>query len=87
MKTSKLHFELIPVEIVKKIAQELPQKPPVKNDGSSVERQGEGTTTHEPWRQLAEQVQHEQDPTRMMSLVKQLITTFDEERRHKSPTP
>jgi hypothetical protein len=87
MKTSKLHFGQIPVETVKKIAQDLPQDNAVQSDGSSVETQDEGTPTQEPWRQLARQVQHEPDPTRMMGLVKQLIATFDEERLRKSPTP
>ena len=87
MKTSKLHFEQIPVETVKRIAQELARHNPVENDGSSVETlQDEGTHTQEPWRQLAQQVQYEQDPTRMMGLVKQLITTFDEERLRKCRT-
>lgn len=77
------HFEQIPVETVKKIAQELPRSAtelpkPVSSD------QREPESPNERWREVAQQVQMEQDPTKMIQLVDQLIATFDEENSRPS---
>ena len=72
----KTHFEQIPVETVKKIAKELPET-------SVVQALDQITLSQEPWRELAKQVQEEQDPTRMTELVTQLLVAFDERNPRK----
>jgi len=71
MPKPKTYFEQVPVEMVKKIAQIAP-----------VETQ-DGTSPQDRWRDVAQKVQREQDPKRMIQLVEQLIATFDEEERGK----
>jgi hypothetical protein len=83
MQESKTHFEQIPVETVKEIAQGLPEN----NDGVSGETQDEVTSPLERWRDVAQKVQQEQDPNRMIELVQQLIATFDEEQLRKRLRP
>jgi hypothetical protein len=73
---AKTHFEQIPVETVKKIAQELPET-------SSVPALDEITLPEEPWREVAKQIQKEQDPERMTELARQLLAEFDERDRRK----
>jgi hypothetical protein len=68
VKKSNTYFEQIPVETVKKIAEQFP---------------GNSISTPEDWRELAERVQQEQDPNRMIELVQQLITKLDEEKLRK----
>jgi hypothetical protein len=68
MRASKTHFEQIPVATVKKIAKELPKSSVVPD---------EITPPQENWRELAKQVQQEQDPKRMTELVTQLLAEFD----------
>jgi hypothetical protein len=70
MKTMKTHFEQIPVETVKKIAQEFPENA-IENESTHIEK--------EPWREVAQKVQEEKDPGRMIALVQELITKLDEE--------
>ena len=41
------------------------------------------TPPQENWRELAKQVQQEQDPKRMTELVTQLLAEFDEENLRK----
>jgi hypothetical protein len=72
VKKSNTYFEQIPVETVKKIAEKFP---------------GNGISTPEDWRELAERVQQEQDPNRMIELVQHLITKLDEEKLRKGLTP
>jgi hypothetical protein len=76
MRTSKTYFEQIPVETVKKIAKELPET-------SVVQALDQIAPPREPWRELAKQVQQEQDPTRMTELVTQLLVAFDESNPHR----
>ena len=76
MRASKTHFEQIPVETVKKIAKELPET-------SGVQLLDEVRPPQEPWRELAKQVQEEQDPKRMSELVTQLLVAFDERNPRK----
>ena len=77
MQKSKTHFEQIPVETVKQIAEVLPAgdaalpEPvrPVNTDQKAPE-------SKERWL--------EQDPTKMIQLVDQLIARFDEENARPS---
>jgi len=71
MRTSKTYFEQIPVETVKKIARELPET-------SGVQALDDMARPQEHWRELAKQVQEEQDPKRMTELVTRLLVAFDE---------
>ena len=41
----------------------------------------------EEWRSLAQQIQHESDPQKMIELVQQMIAKFDKEKLQKSPPP
>ncbi len=81
MKALHKHFEQIPVEMVKKIAKELPD--PIEIDDVTSETQDEVTPPQERWREMAEKVQVENDPQRMTKLVEELIAAFDEENRRK----
>jgi hypothetical protein len=71
MQRSKRHFQQVPLEIVKKIAKELPET-------SAVRELDEITPPQEHWREVAKQVQQEQDPKRMTELVQQLLAELDE---------
>jgi len=79
MQKSKTHFEQIPVEIVKRIAKEIPAYDAFPNESESIESQGEATSVQDDWREMAQRVQKEQDPNRMIGLVQQLIERFDKE--------
>jgi hypothetical protein len=87
MQKSKTHFEQIPVETVKKIAKNLPENKAVGPDSVDVETQREVTATQEDWRQLAQRVQQDMDPNKMIGLVEQLIITFDNKKARKSLPP
>jgi hypothetical protein len=87
MRTSKTHFAQISVEAVKKIATELPDSNPIKNDGVSSETQDKVTSSHTGWRQLAQQVLQEPNPKRMLELAEELVSVLDDEKlRTSSPT-
>lgn len=83
MHESKTHFEQIPVETVRKIAKELPDDAAIGNDTGSVETQDEAGSSRERWREVAKEVQQEEDPRNMIGLVHQLIATLDQEQGHK----
>ena len=85
MQASKTHFEQIPVETVKKIAKELPDNNAIGNDSAGVEAREEITSPQERWREVAQEVQQEKDPKRMIGLVQQLIAELDEEQLRKRP--
>lgn len=85
---SKTHFEQIPVETVKKIAQELPaeelREADAIGDGAvNVETPDKAASPRERWHEVAQKVQQEEDPQKMIGLVQQLIATFDAEQAHK----
>jgi len=61
------------------IAKELPRDDATGDDSVSVESKKEVTSPHEHWREVAEKIKEERDPNSMMVLVRQLITSFDEE--------
>ncbi len=82
MKASHTHFEQIPVETVKKIAQELPAVAEI--DDVRTETKDEVAIEPKRWREVAQRVQVENDPQKMMKLVEDLIAAFDEEEFRKS---
>jgi hypothetical protein len=45
----------------------------------------DGTPTQDDWRELAQLIQKESDPHKMVELVQKLITRFDDEKLRKSP--
>ncbi len=45
----------------------------------------DGVPSQDDWRELAEQIQKETDPHKMVELVQKLITRFDDEKLRKSP--
>lgn len=83
MRAAKTHFEQIPVETVRKIAIEFPPVNGAGNDSVSDETHDEITSPTQRWRKLAQQVQLERDPARMIKLVQQLIGEFDAEEIRK----
>jgi hypothetical protein len=44
---------------------------------------GDGLSTQEDWRELAQRVQQEKDPNKMIELVQQLIARFDDDHLRK----
>lgn len=78
MRAAKTHFDQIPVETVKKITTELAQTDGIPNSRISDEMQDEITSSPQRWRQVAQQVQQERDPTKMIELVQHLLTEFDQ---------
>jgi hypothetical protein len=87
MDESKMHFQQIPVEIVKKIATDLPEDSATGHDSVSAGARRPASVKAERWRDVAQQVQQEQDPNKMIKLVDQLITKFDEENSRTSRNP
>jgi len=87
MQQAKTYFEQIAVETVKKIATEPPESSAIEEDRVSLEMQGKGTSSQEDLRQLAQRIQEEQDPRKMIELVEQLIGALDDEKHLKPPTP
>jgi hypothetical protein len=85
-------LEQLPVEIANQIAEQVPSDnanaKDVVNDTLSPETKGEVACCKEGWRELAQRVELERDPKKMIALVQQLILTFDEEksRRRLQPT-
>ena len=88
MHDPKTHFEQIPVETVKKIATRLPEKEfpgedAIGDDTVDVETEQKGTSPQERWRDVAQDVQREEDPKKIVGLVQQLIATLDDEQVHR----
>ena len=75
MEKVKTYFEQIPVEIVKKIAREIPARNEIEDLGS-----GDGASFAEGWRGVAERVLAEPDPNKMIELVQELVKKYDEEK-------
>jgi hypothetical protein len=82
MTAPNTHFEQIPVETVKKIAQELPAATEI--DDVTDKKKDEIMLEPRRWREMAQKVQLENDPQKMMKLVEDLIAAFDEEELRKS---
>jgi hypothetical protein len=45
----------------------------------------DGVPSQDDWRDVARMIQQETDPQKMVELVQQLITRFDDEKSRKSP--
>ena len=76
MLKGKTYFEQIPVEIVKKIAHEIPASDQNGDQGSDAA----GSSSKGGWRGAAERVLAEPDPNKMVELVQDLIKKYDEEK-------
>ncbi|PYX28107.1 MAG: hypothetical protein DMG80_17265 [Acidobacteria bacterium] len=50
----------------------------------SEEMANDGVPTDGNWRELARQIQEENDPEKMIDLVQELIASFDKERARKN---
>ena len=75
----KTHFEQIPVETVRRIAQ------PFSDDG---EVGANGTRLEPPvqdWRELAQLILKETDHDKMMEMLKLMMEKFEEEKHRKHP--
>ena len=80
MQTPKTYFERIPVETVKKIANvDVPSEETKTEETKTKEVPIGGKTIDSNWRTLAEKVQRETDPAKMIGLVQNLIAKLDEE--------
>src|SRR5271154_2274750 len=79
MKSSITSFEQIPVETVKKVAQELPDAIEIGDATAETQDQDEVTPQQNRWRELALKVQVENDPQKMIELVEDLLAALDEE--------
>jgi len=86
MRQSKTYFEQIAVETVKKIATELPETNATETNRVVFEMQDKGTSSQEDWRRLAQRIQEEQDPRKMLELVQQLLDVLEDRKTHK-PLP
>jgi hypothetical protein len=86
MQQSKTYFEQIAVETVKKIATELPETNATETNRVVFEMQDKGTSSQEDWRRLAQRIQEEQDPRKMLELVQQLLDVLEDRKTHK-PLP
>jgi hypothetical protein len=86
MQQSKTYFEQIAVETVKKIATELPETNVTETNRVVFEMQDKGTSSQEDWRRLAQRIQEEQDPRKMLELVQQLLDVLEDRKTHK-PLP
>jgi hypothetical protein len=80
MQRSKTHFEQIPVEIVKRIAKEIPVNYTIEDRSAGVIGETRTRLHRCDWREVAQRVQKEQDPKKMIGLVDQLIESIDEEK-------
>lgn len=69
------HFDQIPVKRVKMIATEIQGKDDNTNFAANAQL---ANSPQETWRVLAEKVQSERDPKKMIELVQQLIDSLDE---------
>lgn len=82
MQSGKTHFEQIPVETVKQIAQLLPreaERMDIDKAKPDEKESGEGQR-----RRLAQQIQNEHDPRRMMALVEELLISLESQHSGKS---
>ena len=86
MQQSKTYFEQIAVETVKKIATELPETNATETNRVVFEMQDKGTSSQDDWRRLAQRIQEEQDPRKMLELVQQLLDAL-EDRKTLKPLP
>ena len=69
-----------PVEATKRIAKEFPEENPIGCSGENMGRANEVRSPRERWREVAEKIQREQDPNKMMELIQRLIAELDQGR-------
>ena len=73
------------LETVRRIAEEFPGERPIGGNDNNKEVPDEVRSDRESWREVAEKVQHEQDPKRMTELVEELIAKLDREKICQRP--
>jgi hypothetical protein len=76
---SKTSAEQILVEPVKRIASEVPEENVIVSDGGNAKMPAEVTSSRDSWREVAQKLEHESDPRRVIELAEQLIAALDEE--------
>jgi hypothetical protein len=79
MQTLKTHFEQIPVETVRRIAQPFSDDREVGANGTRLE------PPVQDWRELAQLIQEETDHEKMMEMLKLMMEKFEEEKHRKHP--
>jgi hypothetical protein len=87
MTTAKTHFAQISIETVKNIAKEFTDNGAMEGDPGIVETQNEFSSPKERWCEVAQAIEHENDPHKMIELVQELIATFDEEQKRRGLPP
>ena len=83
MRKSKIHFEQIPVETVRKIAKKFPAKLARGNHRGCAGTLDEVMSSRERWREVAQKVQREESPKKMIGPVQRFMGAFDVEQLHK----
>ena len=79
------HFDQIPVARVKQIAEPLPPNDESEDDGANdPPTPNDGMSSQDGWRGVAHQIQKETDATKMIELVQQLISKFDEDEQRRN---
>jgi len=79
------YFDQIPVARVKQIAEPLPPNDESEDNGANHPRTpNNGTPASDGWRGLALQIQKETDAAKMIELVHQLISKFNEDEQTKN---
>ena len=80
----RTYFDQIPVARVKEIAKPLLDNEDSENDSVNVPRPNDGTPASDGWRSMALQIQKETDSAKMIDLVQQLISKFDEDEQRRN---
>jgi hypothetical protein len=79
MQPSRTRFAQVPVEMVRKVATDIAWCSGSDAAEPEVAVKEQPAPAREGWREVAQQIQEEKDPTKMVGLVEKLITTFDRE--------
>ena len=84
MEFRKTSFEQVPVEVVKTMVNDIRES---SSDEAVEPIEGEGTGNETPpvnAATLVDEIQREQNPSRMIELVERLVAIFDEQRMPKA---
>jgi len=85
MSPVKTYFDQIPVERVKEVATPLLDSDNSEGDGANDPQvDNDGSPVQDGWRATARQIQKETDTSKMIELVQQLISKFDEAEQRKN---
>jgi len=85
MSPLKTHFDQIPVARVKQIAEPLPKSDESETNGvNAPPAHNGGSPAQDGWRGVAHQIQKETDAAKMIELVQQLISKFDEDEQRRN---